>query len=419
MPSGRRLYAVTGRPVLHSLSPVAFGAAFRAAGSGAVYTRIAADDAAEAIAVARRIGARALNVTAPFKEGAAALVDRLDGAAAALGAVNAVLLGEGETIGANTDPEGVDALLAAAGVDARGAAAAVLGAGGAARAAAFALRRAGAAEVAIVGRSDPGDALARCRIVVSCVPPDAEPAALRRLAAAHVVLDAAYVPSATRRAALRAGSRYRDGLPWLLGQAAAAFRLFEGGDAPVGAMAAALARAPRAAAAAGVALVGMMGSGKTTVGRLLAAELALPFADTDALVEARERLAVAEIFAHRGEAAFREAEAAVIRELGGAARAVVALGGGALMRSDSAAAATSGRAAVWLVADAETCARRAADGTRPLLLSGDPVAALAALFAIRAERYAAVADLVIDVANRQPAEVARRIADEVRAARAD
>ena len=154
----------------------------------------------------------------------------------------------------------------------------------------------------------------------------------------------------------------------------------------------------------------MMGSGKSTVGPLLAERLGGPFVDTDAAVEAAAGLSVADLFAREGEAGFRARERAAIEAAAGQG-AVVALGGGAVAQPGVLARLREGGTLVYLRATLETLLARVGSGAgRPLLEAADaPAAALEALLAARAAYYES-ADLVIDTDGRTPAEVADEVA---------
>ena len=146
-------------------------------------------------------------------------------------------------------------------------------------------------------------------------------------------------------------------------------------------------------------LVGMMGAGKTTVGRRAAQRLGWRFVDADAAIERRAGCTVREVFARDGEPAFRDLESAVLADLLAAEEpAVIACGGGAVLREANREAARARAEVVWLRARPETLATRLARqaGTRPLL-DGDLPAKVARLVAERRPAYAAAAHHVIDV----------------------
>ena len=163
-----------------------------------------------------------------------------------------------------------------------------------------------------------------------------------------------------------------------------------------------------------VVLVGLMGAGKSTVGRALAARLGRAFVDVDDEVERRAGCTVAELFGREGEAGFRAREAdAVADVLAAPDPGVVATGGGAVLCARTREALT-GQATVWLRATPEVLAERlgATPGVdRPLLVDGDPVARLARLAEEREPLYHDVAGIVVDVGGLSVDEVLDRILD--------
>lgn len=151
----RRLAALIGTPVEHSLSPAIHQAAFDAAGVGWDYAAfdVAAGRAADAIVAMRVLGLAGMSVTMPHKHDVADAVDRLDPAAEALRSVNTVSWDGDDLVGSSTDGAGFVASLAEAGVEVSGARIAVLGAGGAARSVIDALGRAGASSIVVINRT--------------------------------------------------------------------------------------------------------------------------------------------------------------------------------------------------------------------------------------------------------------------------
>jgi shikimate kinase len=155
-----------------------------------------------------------------------------------------------------------------------------------------------------------------------------------------------------------------------------------------------------------IALVGLMGVGKTSLGKRLAAVLGLPFRDADDEIERAAGRSVSEIFAERGESEFRAGERRVIARLLDDPPHVLATGGGAFAQPETRALLKERAITIWLRADIAVLARRVArKDTRPLLSGKDPVAVLTALAETRYPAYAE-ADLVIDTdANSQAATV--------------
>ena len=145
-----------------------------------------------------------------------------------------------------------------------------------------------------------------------------------------------------------------------------------------------------------IVLVGMMGVGKTTVGRRLAPKLGLPFYDADEEIEKAAGMSVAELFRLHGEASFRSGEAKVIERLILGEPHVLATGGGALLDQGTRALIAAKSISIWIQADPETIFRRAARrGTRPLLKTGNPRETIERLIKER-EQYYAAADIHIE-----------------------
>jgi shikimate kinase len=171
-----------------------------------------------------------------------------------------------------------------------------------------------------------------------------------------------------------------------------------------------------------VVLVGLMGSGKTTVGRRLAEELDRPFVDADAELEARGGRAVAEIFAEDGEAGFRVLEAEVLADLLAHSHpTVIAAGGGAVVTEATRQRLREDAYVVWLDGEPEFLGSRIDAKPHRPLLGGDPVAVLTRLHHERAAWYREVADAVMHVAAfhdgtpKPKRRIAREIAAWVRA----
>ncbi len=142
-------------------------------------------------------------------------------------------------------------------------------------------------------------------------------------------------------------------------------------------------------------LVGLMGSGKSTIGPLAADLLGVPFIDTDALVEQRTARTIPELFAD-GEGAFRDAESCVIDDVADGPPAVVATGGGAVVRPGNRERMKASGRVVWLRASPEILVARVGDAEGRPLLADSPARRLAELSEERHEAYLGASDLVID-----------------------
>ena len=154
-----------------------------------------------------------------------------------------------------------------------------------------------------------------------------------------------------------------------------------------------------------IVLIGFMGTGKSVVGQALAARLSCPFVDVDAAIEQAQGRPIRTIFAEDGEAAFRQAERAMIRQATQRAGQVIAAGGGAVMDDANAAALTQSGWLVWLKAAPDVILQRIGNPlSRPLLNVPDPKARMAELLALREATYAK-ADAVVDTTHRTVEQV--------------
>lgn len=158
-----------------------------------------------------------------------------------------------------------------------------------------------------------------------------------------------------------------------------------------------------------VVLVGLMGAGKTSIGRILAARLGLDFIDADAEIEEAAGCTIEEIFARHGEASFRSGERRVLARLLKGPVRIIATGGGAFMDADTRARIAANAVSVWLKADLETLVRRVSRrGGRPLLKGGDPREILGQLMSERDPVYA-LADITVETTDDPPDDVAERV----------
>jgi len=159
-----------------------------------------------------------------------------------------------------------------------------------------------------------------------------------------------------------------------------------------------------------VVLVGLMGAGKTAIGRRLAHTLGSGFTDADDAIVDAAGMTIPDIFELYGEAAFRDLERRVIRRLLHETPRVLALGGGAFVDAWTRAEVRRAAVSIWLRADLDTLVARTArkPGTRPLLMKGDPREILSGLMEARHPAYAE-ADHVVDTADQPPERIVAHI----------
>jgi shikimate kinase len=164
-----------------------------------------------------------------------------------------------------------------------------------------------------------------------------------------------------------------------------------------------------------VVMVGLMGAGKSAIGKRLAQALGLNFVDADKEIEEAAGCAIPEIFARFGEPAFRDGERRVIARLLEGPVCVLATGGGAFMDEGTRARIKERGLSVWLRADLDTLVRRTARrSNRPLLNAGDPKEILGKLMAVRHPVYAE-ADVTVDSHDAPPESTTARVIEALRA----
>lgn len=166
--------------------------------------------------------------------------------------------------------------------------------------------------------------------------------------------------------------------------------------------------------AGSIYLVGMMGAGKTTVGRLLARRLKLRFVDSDHEIERRCGVKVPTIFDIEGEAGFRSRESQVLADLTGLEGIVLATGGGAVLAEENRARLAAGGTVIYLCARPEDLYERVRqDRNRPLLATADPLGRLRELYLQRDPLYRSIADVVVDTGRQTVQSLTRALAAQL------
>lgn len=345
---------------------------------------------------------KGLNVTIPYKKLAYQLCDELSDIAREVGSVNTVVRRpDGSLYGHNTDIGGFIGLARRAGVEIAGKKAVILGNGGTSLTAQTACRRLGARQIVVVSRRGPVDYAALYRdhadaqVLINTTPVGMYPnngesaAELAKLPCLTGVLDVIYNPDKTALIldAEARGLNCAGGLYMLVGQAREAAELFTGRAIPESETERIHARLR--GEALNLILVGMPGSGKSSVGRALAERMGRPFVDCDEEIVKRAGKPIPEIFALEGEAAFRGLEARVVADVCREKGQVIATGGGAVLRTDNVRAMRQNGIVLLIERDLNALGM---DG-RPLSTSRR---ALEDMWRARAPKYRAAADTAID-----------------------
>lgn len=163
-----------------------------------------------------------------------------------------------------------------------------------------------------------------------------------------------------------------------------------------------------------IVLIGFMGSGKSTIGRLLARKLDCDFIDTDALIEARTKKRIKEIFEKDGQLIFRQIEAEVVAEVALQKGKVIACGGGVILNPRNVQALRKNGVIIYLKAEPEVLYRRVKESEiRPLLNAPNPEARFYEIFSERRQRYKKAADRIVDVTELTPGKIAEKIVSEI------
>ncbi|MBR2721621.1 MAG: shikimate dehydrogenase [Clostridia bacterium] len=349
---------------------------------------------------------RGINVTIPYKKSVLPYLDEADESVRRIGAANTLVNRDGKLYGYNTDFYGMCALLSHLGLDLKGKKVAILGTGGTSRTAFAVAEHLQAGRILLVSRTQKEDACsyetlvhehADVQILINTTPvgmyPHLEgipvdPDCFPRL---EGVVDAVYNPLRSRLVlqAKKRGIPAEGGLWMLVAQGVRASEHFLNTTYPqdtVGRVYSEVLRQTQ-----NIVLIGMPGSGKSTVGACLAGTLGREFFDSDELIVARAGKSIPQIFAEDGEAAFRDLESKVIRELLAAkSGAVIATGGGAVLREENVDALRQNGRIYFLDRPLKDLT---ATSDRPL---ASDRAAIEARYAERYARYCQCADVRVD-----------------------
>jgi shikimate dehydrogenase len=418
-------YALIGRTLAHSCSPELHGLLH------SYKYNLLELEPSELEPFLRARNFRGLNVTIPYKRCVLPLCDSLSERARQIGAVNTIVhRSDGTLFGDNTDYPGFIFACSRAGITFEGERVLILGNGGTSQTVQCAVRDMGAEKIVVLSRDKDTQSDERMPVIktpaefctygeidkfrhftriINTTPvgmyprADAQPlVSLRDFASCGGVADVIYNPLRTQlvQDAQALGIPATGGLPMLAAQAKYAGDLFTGEALPDDAIEAALTELLRTRE--NIALIGMPGCGKSTVGKLLARQLGLLFVDADTELELRTGRRIPEIFANSGEELFRALESETLAELCAHGGQVIAAGGGAVLRPENRSALRRNSRVVWIRRDLD---KLATEG-RPLSQDAD---APARLWAEREPLYRAAADLTADNSTAMPEDCAAAV----------
>ncbi len=293
---------------------------------------------------------RAINVTIPYKQDVIPFLDELSDTARTIGAVNTVVNRDGKLYGYNTDFGGMCALIEKNGIQIKGKKVLVLGSGGTSKTAVCVARHLGAAQVICVSRAEKDGCItyeqaytshSDAEVIINTTPcgmyPNiiGQPIDPSRFLRLQGLVDAIYNPLCSNLVvnARNCGAKAVGGLYMLVAQAALAAELFTDTEIPREKIDEVYGQILNSKQ--NIVLTGMPSSGKTTIGKMLAADLNMEFVDTDVEIERVSGKPVPEIFKSVGEKGFRDIEAEVIAQISTRTHTVIATGGGAVLRQEN------------------------------------------------------------------------------------
>ncbi len=333
------IYGLIGRKLPHSLSPLIHEK------TGCQPYELKELEPEELNEFFEKRDFKGINVTIPYKTEAFKYCDVLSPLAQRIGCVNTVVkMADGRLFGDNTDYYGLFSMMKACGIDAKGKKALVLGSGGSSLTARTVLEDMGAEQIIIVSRTGENNYSnlhlhADAAVIVNTTPvgmyPDKTdmcPVDISLFPNLQGVADLIFNPLNTVlvQSAQKRGIKACGGISMLVRQGFRAAEHFRGCTFTEEEMANAEKEVVQSVK--NIVLIGMPGCGKSTLGKLLAEKLKRDFYDTDALIEESEKTSIPEIFALHGEEYFRDAESRIIAEVSQKKGAVIAVGGGAVLR---------------------------------------------------------------------------------------
>ncbi|MEM3060684.1 MAG: shikimate kinase [Candidatus Anstonellales archaeon] len=430
------LFAVVGCPISHSRSPQMQTSAMKKCGLNAIYFRLLAKSAQDVLNIAREIGLRGMNVTSPLKEDIAEKLNKASVEVERLGACNTVVFKNGQSIGFNTDTDGVLRAFQSAGIPLKGKSVVVLGAGGSAKAAIMALTQAGSNVICAnrttekakeickmfgcraigISKGELKAAVVGSHIIISCVSTHERIVPRKLLKPSMAVLDANYSgKSALLSDARKVGCTIISPLEWLLFQGASAFEIFTGRKAPINLMReCAFSSYPELRTRRKIALIGFMGSGKSTVGKTLSKRLGFKFTETDVLIEKEVGMSISNIFNTFGEHRFRDMESAALKKALSDDKTVISCGGGIVLRKENVALLKDNCFVIWLYAgQGEILKRTRGNKNRPLLIGKNRKETIKRLLSYRLPLYASACHIAVNTNHKLPYQIAELIGEEL------
>ncbi|MBQ3657013.1 MAG: hypothetical protein II956_09260 [Bacteroidales bacterium] len=422
----KKLLAVTGNPVLHSLSPVLMSFSEKIN-----YFRLCAETADEAIRTFKQLDFKGLNVTAPFKKDVIKFLDVLTPNAQKAEAVNCIFYtSDHKLCGDNTDIKGVELTLKLYPEFLEQKKMLVIGSGGATPAVIIAGQNLGL-DVTVTARNINALETLKKRfnvevadikniekfvndfaVIVQALPSGVKVFDPEILTKDHVVLDANYKDSIFEIPSKKQGFKFLSGKNWLVNQAVPSYENFTSEKISPEIMYETLQNY-KFDFQGRIALTGFMGVGKTTSGKELSRLTGYRFIDSDDEIEKNEGMKISEIFAKKGEDYFRKTETEFLRTLSKEKNIILSCGGGTVKQEENRKILRENFLNIWLYAPVEYCLDGLDISNRPLLQCENPVEKAREMFLSRVPFYAASAYALINVENLNREQIAEKIYGQV------
>ncbi len=431
-------YGLIGEKICYSLSPRIHNSVFENQCIDAEYTlyQVQPHNAYKIIESLKTLGINGANVTMPYKKAVIAQLDEISPEAKKIDSVNTICFKDGKAIGYNTDYYGIGAMLDHSEIEVTDKDFYILGAGGSCKSVIWYLKDHGAKNVTIVSRNverakseldnleidiidyEELNKVEKAYGIVNTTPcgmyPNIDSMAIdkEKLKCFEVAIDLIYTPEETLflKHASDYGLKTASGLYMLVAQALKSQEIWHNCifdkslEEPIYNKLSKYIKLTKKS----MFLVGFMGAGKTTVGKLLAAKLGMPFKDCDYYIEEKYNMTISEIFKEHGEEYFREIEAKALIELEKGEPSIIATGGGAVTYPES-YELLQNQKCIYLMYDLKTLHDRIKDDTRRPLVIVNTVEQLRDKLKIRDPLYLQVSDLTIPCSNLSVQDIIRDI----------
>lgn len=400
----------------------------------AAYIRLAAENAEQAVSLIKSTGIQGFNVTAPFKESIVKYLDKIYGEVKVIGCVNTIVNKNGKLHGYNTDCYGVTQSFKDAGITLKDKRCIVIGAGGAGKAAAYGMSKEGA-DVIIINRTNSAakkaakvigckskkfeelkEQVKKANIIISALPQKINSVKKEWLNSSQIVFDANYKNSPLISIARKKDCVIINAENWLLNQAVRAYELFLGEKADKELMKKGLDYSGTVLNKLNISFIGLMGSGKTTIGKALAKKLKYEFKDIDKAIVEKQQMSVSQIFEKQGESFFRDLEHEELAVSFNSKKPnILSCGGGIVINEANRKILKENSLVVWLYASPEAIYKRINLSKRPLLQTEDPLKKLRELLNCRKGMYAGTANIIFSTERKSKNEIMKKIVQELEA----